>query len=192
MPEINLLNNNSGPKAGIGSTLASTMSKALIVVLVLLLAYWGYALFATRSARNSIASAKYAIEQDQQDIIKNGGRNEVLTRQAQLKQADTLITNHVYWSRFFSDIAKATLKTAAYGGFAVDADGVITASVIVPDYQSLDQFLQVFDLPAYNGNFSNVKIVSVSKSQDENVEALDARIKFNYSVGALKNKQSPQ
>lgn len=189
MPEINLLNNNS-QQASFGSTLASTMSKALVVVLILLLAYWGYVLLATRSAKNGIASATFAIEQDQQEIIKNGGRSEVLTRQAQLKQASTLITNHVYWSRFFSDVAKATLKTAAYGGFSVDPDGVITASVIVPDYQALDQFLQVFDLPAYNGNFSNVRIISVSKSEEENVESLDARIKFNYSIGALKNKQT--
>ncbi len=189
MPEINLLN-NTGQRPNIASTIASTMSKALVVVLILLLAYWGYTLLATRSVRNNIATAKFAIEQDQQDIIKNGGRSELLTRQAQLKQANTLISNHVYWSRFFSDIAKATLKTAAYGGFAADANGVITASVLVPVYQALDQFLQVFDLPAYNGNFSDVKIVSVSKSQDEDTQSLDARVRFNYSVGSLKNKQA--
>ncbi len=191
MPEINLLT-NSGPQSSIGSTLASMMSKAFGVVLVLLLLYWGYVLFAVHTTKNNIAEASAAIKQDQQDIIQNGGRDEVLTRQAQVKQASTLINNHVYWSRFFSDIAKATLKTAAYGTFAADEKGVITASVIIPDYQSLDQFLQVFDLPAYNGNFNNVRIVSVSKSQEENTDLLDARIRFEYTIGALKNKQTPQ
>jgi cell division protein FtsB len=185
MPEINLLSNNT-KKVSVGSAIGSLMVKALAVVLIFMLVYWGYTLFMSRRTASRIKETTAQIEKDQQDILKNTKRDELLTRQVQLQEAEKIIHNHVYWSRFFKDIAKSTLRTSSYGGFTVDPGGVITVSVNVPDYQTLDQYLQVFDLPAYNTNISDIKIVSVSKVEKEGSQTLDARLRFNYNKQSLK------
>lgn len=163
------------------------MAKALAVVLVAAIAYYGVVLYLNSKTTKGIAEIKAKIEADQQEIIKNKSRPELLTRQVQLKEAEKIIKNHVYWSRFFKDIANATLKVSSYGGFTTDQGGVIVASVLVPDYPTLDLWLQVFDLPAYNQNFSDVKIVSISPVEKVNFKGYDARIRFTYNVDSLKS-----
>jgi len=185
MAEINLLATNT-KKTTLGSAIGSLMVKALAVVLLAALAYYGFAFFMVSSMDKKITETKALIESDQQDIISNKARPELLIRQTQLDEAAKLISSHVYWSRFFKDIAKATLQASAYGGFTVDQGGVIIASVLVSDYAALDQWLQVFDLPSFNKNFSDVKIISVTKVDEENFVGLDARVKFTYNLESLK------
>lgn len=189
MAEINLLATNT-KKTTIGSAIGSLMVKALAVVLLAALTYYGYASFKVGSTDKKITETKAQIESDQQDIISNKARPELLARQTQLDAAEKLIGSHVYWSRFFKDIANATLQTSAYGGFTADQGGTITASVLTADYATLDQWLQVFDLDAFNKNFSDVKVISVAKIEKENFVGLDARINFKYNLGALKGAQA--
>lgn len=187
MPEINLLANNNA-RGGVGDTLALLLVRALAVVLILLMLFFIYIFFSNRSVDSKIESTSAQIQKDQNEIAENSDRQRLLTRQAQLKEAKVIITNHVFWSRFFGDLAKSTLQNARFGSFASEADGTVTASVIVPDYATLDKFLQVFDLPAYNGNFSDVKIVSIAKAANSETNELDARIRFRYNTESLKNK----
>lgn len=186
MSEINLLNSNT-KKTSLSSAIGSLMAKALIVVLVAAIVYYGVVLFLSSKTTKDISAIKVKIETDQQEILKNESRPELLTRQVQLKEAENIIKNHVYWSRFFKDMANATLKASSYGGFTVDKGGVIVASVLVSDYATLDQWLQVFDLPTYNKNFSDVKIVSISAVDKVDFKGYDARIKFTYNVDSLKS-----
>lgn len=187
MPEINLLANNNS-RSGVGDTLALLLVRALAVVLIMLMLFFVFVFFSNRSVNTKIEKTSVQIQQDQDEIAKNSDRQRLLTRQAQLKEAKVIISNHVYWSRFFGDLAKSTLQTARFGSFASEADGTVMASVIVPDYATLDKFLQVFDLPAYNGNFSDIKIVSIAKAAGSEINELDARIRFRYNTESLKNK----
>lgn len=185
MAEINLLSNNT-PRPSVSKTLSSIFVKTLAVLLLLVLVYFGYIFFALKNTSNASASETEKINQDQQDILSNKNRSELLIRQSQLKEAENLIENHVYWSRFFKDIAQATLKTTSYSDFSSQGDGNITVSLTVPDYKTLDEFLQVFDLPQFNKNFSNVRIISVAKTTQGSVPSLKVKVRFQYNIDVLK------
>jgi hypothetical protein len=178
--QINLLKQSST-----GGDISKNIPKFLIwvflVILALLLCYYGWLFSESKSMDNKIAAAETKINNDNQTMAApSSGKDELLTRQQQLQILSGLISGHVYWSQIFKPLADATLKNASYSSLAVGAGQDLTLSVTVPTLEDLDKYMQIFNLPEFNQNFSNVDIGGFSKVQGKNTTSIQFQVKMQY------------
>lgn len=185
MAQINLLkqSNNNEALSGIFS---SVVVKVLIVVLVVLIGYYGWVAWQIRNTNNDIAQATKSIQDANQAIAGIQGKDELVTRQGQLKELGTIIANHPYWSAFLAELARVTLKTASYLSIQTLDDGHVSLIVSVPAMADLDKFLQVFNDPDFNQNFSDIKIDSVGTVQKADKIYYQFGVKMQYDTGLLQ------
>lgn len=187
MAQINLLKQNK-PSALSGLNPASILSKLAIIGLLFLAAYYGWLTYKTRGIKKEIEGINQQIEQQKQDLAKVKERDEILTRQAQIKEFDSLISGHLYWSQLLPELAKVTLKNASYLSFRAQNDGTISMDVRVPSIEELDKFLQVFDSPKLNRYFSDLRIGGINKSFDKDIGYINVDIQMKYDQKLLQNQ----
>lgn len=180
MADINLLSNNGG-SSSFSKSRASWVVRILSVIMVLVILYYGYLFIAIRSSNNQLADWKSKTVQAQADAISRKDRAELLTRQGQLQNINTLIKDHMYWSYLLPELARITLKSANYTSIAADSKGLLTLTVTANSYSELDKYLQVFNLPEFNKQFSDVKVLSLTKSQENSTvqNTMNLQLKFN-------------
>ncbi len=163
MPEINLLSTTKEqPK--FSNAKASMSIKILSLLLLLTLAYFAYLWFAARQARADIATLNAKIAQKQSDVFSRKDRAELITRQGQLQNLNGLVKNHLYWSYLLPELARVTLKSSTYSTVTADSSGTLTMNVTAPTYEDLDKYLQIFNLPQFNQQFSDVKVLSLTRA----------------------------
>src|SRR6185503_8986060 len=111
MPQINLLKQTATK-----SPLPTGKISAWVMLLVLVgsLGYYGFLFIQLKTANADITSLQSQISTDQQAAATIPNKNELFTRQLQLKSLDGLISKHVYWSQVLPSLAQVTLKTASY------------------------------------------------------------------------------
>ncbi len=185
MAQINLLGTHA-PKVQYSSLISSFIVKGLGIILALLLLYYGYLVLAAGQQKKTITTLEEEVATIEQQFNNNQQKNQLFTRQTQLKDLELLLKRHVYWSGIIGELSRVTLKASSYSSFTVTDEGSIQASVEVPNYVELDKFLQVFDLPQFNKQVSNVKIRSITKVQRENALSISAKIEFNYNADSLR------
>lgn len=186
MAQINLLGSNASVKNT--RFLPTLLVRIFIVALVLVVIYYGYLFFTLKSKTNAIADVQQKIAQAQSESLANQDRKELLVRQQQLQNANDLIKKHVYWSYFLPELARVTLQNGSYLDITSQNNGIVDLSLTVSDYAEMDKVLQVFDLPQFNQEFSDVKIVSVGKSQDKDVIRNQLKIQLKFNTDFIKNK----
>ncbi len=185
MPQINLLKEkNSNPRALQG--MLAIVNIILIVIILGLGAYYGWMYFSVKSNNNNILDIQDKISKEKSAALKQPDRQQLLTRQAQLKELEGLIAKHPYWSAMLPQLATVTLKEASYMSVKLDTAGFLDVSVTVPNTESLDKFLQIFDLPEYYKNFYNLKIGSISNGQKDNKLLTKFDLRMNYNPDLLK------
>jgi hypothetical protein len=180
--QINLLKQPSESHSGATPKIFEWI---LIVVLGGLIVYYGWLYFASNQADKNITATEIVIDQETQKALSAPQRQELITRQEQLKNLASLISSHVYWSQILPKLAQSTLKTATYSDLQINPDGTLTLSATVPTLADLDIYLQVFDLPAVNKYFSNVKISSFAKVQNLTSSAIKFQVTMNYDPSII-------
>ncbi len=186
MAQINLLGSSDlGKKSGFPTTL---LGRVLFVVLILVLVYYTYLFFSIRSKTSAIAEMEQRIAQAQSESLSNIDRKELLTRQQQLQNANDLIKTHVYWSYFLPELAKVTLQNSSYLDITTQNNGIVELTLVVPNYAEMDKVLQVFDLPQFNQQFSDVKIVSIGKSQQKDVIRNELKVQLKFNTDYIRNR----
>lgn len=189
MAQINLLSSNSSNKPNPGQMVLSLGIKLLIGILGLLVLYYVWLFWSSSSTIAKTKDLKSKIVQDQSAVLSDKDRQELVVRQGQIKALNALLQNHVYWSNLFPKLAEATLNSASYVSFSATNDGKGSMVVSVPSYSDLDKFLQVFDLPQFSQNFSDLRITSISRSQKGNNLETKAEMQFKYN-GSLITKSA--
>ncbi|GEM_PF-780626 len=181
MAEINLLNQKSTSHANIGNLISSIVVKAVLAILLGVVVYYGYLFYKIKTTEATIIQMQNKIKDNQEKIKNFDKRDEIITRQGQLKELKELYKNHLYWSKLIPELSRVTLRTASYLNFSATADGKVTLAAVVPDYASLDKFLSVFDLPEFNRCINDVKLLNISKSQraDTLETKFDLQLKYN-------------
>jgi len=157
MAQINLLKQKTVSQ-NFWERFPSLLVKILIFVVVVLIGYYAWLYLQVYNVEKSIAQEQRDLSVAGQQVSSIGNRNEIYTRQAQLQQLDGLISKHLYWSHIFPVLANVTLKKSSYSSIKITKDGIINLSVTVPDLDSVDKFIQVFDQPEFYQNFSNLKL----------------------------------
>lgn len=165
----------------------SWLARLMVVVVVAILAYYGYLFYASHKVQGQIDSLRTKTQTAQADAVSNKDRAQLLTRQGQLASLNPLIKNHTYWSALLPEVARVTLKQASYVTMQADSSGTMVLTVSVPDYASMDKFLQVFDMSQYNQQFKDVKILSINKSQEASNLNLNLRIQLSFNPDFIKN-----
>ncbi len=185
MAEINLLDSQAHSSA------IKTQGKLWllrIITIVFFAALIGYVLLFIWgwTTNSSIAKEKTEIAQYQADIKDNQQRQELLTRQGQLKNVNQLLASHKYWSPVLPELARVTLTSAKYTSITADAKGELELTVITPSYAEAEKYLQVFDLPEYNKQFSNVKVMALTKAQVGDLLQTTMRLRLTLNPSFLK------
>lgn len=188
MADINLLQNDTSTTGSIVGRGGFYVSRLLMVVLVAVIAWYGYLLFDGHKTSGSIKDTQAKISQAESEALNNEGRGELLTRQGQVKALDGLIENHLYWSYLLPELARVTLPSTKYTTVEADAAGKLSLSVSLNSYDDFEKFMQVFDLPEYNQQFSNVRVVSINKTQKDDTIETVVRLQLTFNPEFIKGK----
>ncbi len=189
MPQINLLSSNVRRQPASLVSITPLLVKVLTGLLIVLVLYYGFTWFRSKSADKQIEQLQQSINQKRSDISQNDQRNEVLTRQGQLLDLQKILNKHLYWSLFLnSELPRVTLQAASYSSISAQSDGTVTLVVSVPTYGDLDKYLQVFNLERFNkdfNQFTDVQIKSITRSQQGNSLLTSFRIEFKYNTDSI-------
>jgi hypothetical protein len=185
MPQINLL--DSETKASFKGNGYSWLARVMGAILVLAILAYAYLYIHQRSLQNQINQTREKTATAQDEATTNTAREELLTRQGQLVSLNPLLKNHVYWSGLLPELARVSLRQSSYVSIEAAANGNLILSVKMPTYADLDKFLQVFDLPEYNRQFSNVRVLSINKSADAGLITYIMRVQLTFNTDFIKN-----
>lgn len=189
MAEINLLQShtvNDQPSAGFA---LRVIARLLTIILILVLIVYGLLWFYNWSAQKKLVTTRNDIDRAQRDAIASKDRNELITRQEQLTSLETLLDNHVYWSFLLPELARVTLKSAHYTEINAQKDGSLDLTVNLPNYEEIEKYLQIFDLPEFNQQFSDVRILGINNVQSANAIETQMRIKLNFNPEYIKGRR---
>lgn len=186
MPQINLL--DSEQKTSFRAKNYVWLSKIMGGVLVLVILAYGFLYFQENSRQNKINEVREKTAAAQKQLADSADRKEVITRQGQLNALNPLLENHVYWSGLLPELARISLRQSRYVNIDSAGNGSMVLNVEMPSYADLDKFLQVFDLPEYNREFSNVRVLSINKEISESgLIAYAMRVQLSFRPDFIKN-----
>lgn len=188
MPDINLLQSESHDIGSEVSNAARIVARLLVFVVVAAILAYGALFFWGWTTQGSIEKVTTQVAAKQQEILANKDRNELVTRQEQLKELNTLIDEHLYWSYLMPELARVTLKSGRYTNIEAKSDGKLNLTVNLPSYEDIEKFMQIFDLPEYNQQFSNVRIVSIGKTQSENSIETRVSLQLTFNPEFIKGR----
>lgn len=188
MADINLLQTPGVETTTVAHRSTKLLSRLLMVVLLLIVVFYIYLQFDQWRTNRDIADTNSAIATAQSEALKNKSRGEVVTRQGQLKELDGLLKGHMYWSYLLPELARVTLRSAKYTAIDADSNGKLSLTVSLPSYDELEKFMQIFDLPEYNKEFSNVRILSINKTQLDNTLETVVRLELTFNPSYLKGR----
>lgn len=166
----------------------------LVLALLALVAYYIWLFIALNNTEKEINLNQNKIKTDTEAAMHVPKRDELLVRQIQLKELEGVISNHLYWSQLLPEIAKVTLKTASYSSLKVDKSNELVMTVTVPSLLEFDKYLQVFDNPDVNANFSNIRISGLHKIeqgtdfQNSNASPLSFVVNMKINSDLIKYK----
>ncbi len=185
MAEINLLKQSSNSQNLLGA-LPKLLAFVFGAILICVIGYYGWLIYDLKNLENKVLTLQTRMAKEKQEGFSADKRDEVLTRQLQIKSLDGLIKTHLYWSQIFPKLADVTLKKAAYSNLKIDATGVMSITVTVPAIEDLDKFMQVFDQPKYYKDFYDIRISGFSKVQDKVNPAIRFDVKMKYNPDIVK------
>jgi hypothetical protein len=185
MAQINLL--DSQQTTSFKGSGYKWLSRLMTVFLVVVILGYGYFFIRQRSLQSQINDVRSQTAAAQTEATSNTAREELLTRQGQLVSLNPLIKNHVYWSGLLPELARISLRQSGYTSIEAASNGNLILSVEMPTYTDLDKFLQIFDLPEYNRQFSNVRVLSINKVAREGQIAYLMRVQLTFSTDFIKN-----
>ncbi len=188
MSDINLLQNPSAQSSVISGRSRVFLARILMFALVVVvLGYVGLKFFSWQNGK-TMAQTQTAVVAAQNEALNDKQRKELITRQGQSKELDSLVKNHMYWSYMLPELAKVTLRTARYTEISTDDQGKLLVTASLPSYEDLEKYMQIYDLPEYNQQFSNVKILSISRQQlNESIQTV-VRLELTFNPEFLKGK----
>lgn len=188
MSEINLLQSRI-EEGGVNSNpIIKIVAKLLMLLVVVAVGLYITLIISSWLTKKKLVDVNKKIQNVQSSAIANKDRIELVTRQEQLSELETLIKNHKYWSVLLPELARVTLKTAKYSEIDAQDDGKLELSIKLPNYEEIEKFLQIFDLPEYNQQFSNVRIISINRVLTESRVETELNLELTFNPEFIKGK----
>jgi hypothetical protein len=189
MSDINLLSSDSTGASSVNNGLLSRILARLILILLIAAVGIYVLLFIVNyTSNNSLKTTQQKIDTLQAQALASKDRNELVTRQEQISQLDNLIDQHSYWSYLLPELARVSLKSAKYTDISATSDGTLKLSIVLPSYADIEKYMQIFDLPEYNQQFSNVRIVGIDSVQNESSIETKLRLQLTFNPSFIKGR----
>ena len=163
------------------------MSLVLFLLIIVVVAYAIIYVHTWRS-NTKLVEVKQQVQTLQQEALADNGRNELVTRQQQLAELETLISDHVYWSYLLPELSRVTLKSARYSRIEADKNGTLNLTVILSSYSDVEKYMQIFDLPEYNQQFSNIRITNIGTAQKDTAVEVELRLQLTFNAEYIKGR----
>lgn len=162
--------------------------RIVTLIFVLTLALYGYLFYSDWSGGKAITEHQAVIAEVQSSLENNQKRSELLVRQGQVKSANDILAKHLFWSGLLPELARVSLVSAEYSLIETTAEGDLNLTVTVPTYSDAEKYLQVFDLPEYNKYFSNVRVLSLTRAQQDEILQTTMRLQLTLNPDLLKKQ----
>lgn len=186
MQEINLLKNQFRNQTTVWERRQRLITASLIAVIILEITA-GVLLFLFKQSVDKRKGA--VVERNIQTQAKlNVKQNELVPAkalQAQLKNLSRLVDSHVYWTSFFDELSKVTLKKIHYTQLQTDVAGKVYVEGRAENYSDLGKLLLGLST---SENFSNVRLLSSGPSTGE-IGGLIFGIDFKIKPGLLNKHE---
>lgn len=160
---------------------------ALIVIAILLAVTLGVSYAVMKQYQSQADLELQKVESDLGDMdqkIKNldAEKNQAQIFQRQLKAADKLLEEHIYWTNFFSFLEKNTVAGVYFVNMVGGSDGQIVLSGVAKSYKDIARQIVSFRT---DDSVSRVSILSASASVDSegNVAEVDFDAKLKLKPG---------
>lgn len=118
-------------------------------------------------------------------VVLNSKSKDALSYKDKSAAFSDLLSNHVYWTRFFSWLELNTLNTVKYEGFEGDVSGLYTLSASAPTYAEASWQTKIFSdsLMVKNVSINNASVDSEESSSSESeITEEDARVYFEIEL----------
>ena len=188
MPDINLLQTQSSDPGEAVNNVARVFARLLLIAVIGVIVAYAVLYFIGWRSQSTLDKTNMQVQSRQAETLGNVGREELVTRQEQLKELETLVDQHVYWSYLMPELARVTLQSAQYTNIEANSDGKLTMTVTLPSYQDIEKYLQIFDLPEFNQQFSNVRIVGIEKTQSEGSLQTQLTVQLMFNPAFIKGR----
>ncbi|HYE22795.1 MAG TPA: hypothetical protein VD998_04380 [Verrucomicrobiae bacterium] len=165
MQEINLLQSKLKDRAQSWDRKNTAMSAIMGIITVAVLAAGGFLYFLNGNVVNQTDQLKTDNLSIQTKLDSSQG--ELVSAknfQAQLKNIDTLLKGHVYWSGVFDELEATILKEAQYVVLSARSDLKMHAEGVVNSYTDLGKL--ILSLSTHE-NFSNVELLGVQRNSGQ-------------------------
>lgn len=182
MADINLLQPAQGPERSSASF--SHLNALGVLILVLIIALYAYFTVAAALAQKNTNKALEEKNKIETEIKSQEEYATLLSNQDKLKNIQTLLDEHLDWSKFFPSFQEATLKTATYSKVSATSDGGAIISGTVPDFQNLDKLIKAFQLSDFDF-INDVKLTSIALASGEKT-GIDFSIKITFNKSILE------
>ncbi len=110
----------------------------------------------TQSVLQSNQDIQNAINSNQKDLANARGL------QAQLKNIQLLLTNHIYWTSFLKNLYAATTKKTQYTGISAGTDGKVHLLGTAPTYTDIGKLILSLSTTE---NITSVKLTTVTPAE---------------------------
>ncbi|MDR3643016.1 MAG: hypothetical protein P4L74_05315 [Candidatus Doudnabacteria bacterium] len=188
MAQINLLKQNSS-RQPFAESFYRLLPAVFGLILLGVFCYYGWLIFSEHSISGQTSALQIKMNQESQGALNNPRRSELLARQLQLKDLNSLVAAHLYWSQIFPVLAQVTLKKAIYDNLTINPQtNTIVLSTEVPTLEDLDKYMQVFNLPQFNKYFSNVRIGGFDQVQGPAGSSVKFIVTMNYDPSLVQYK----
>lgn len=169
MSQINLLKNESEDHLSFSSSMQGTRSPAfyvLIGILILELLVYGFFFFyGRRISQQMLAVEQRGASVDVEISKVDAQRLQAISYQQRLSNLQTLLKEHLSWSKFFSELEKYTYNLVSYDQLQInDGDNVATVSGSVNSYTDLAKLMTGL------GASPNIRSVSLQSSGQKAAE----------------------
>lgn len=188
MAEINLLKQTS-PSQNFAKQIPSLLVKFFAVVGLAVVGFYVWLNVQNKLLEKNLVKLSAEIVESKKSALTMEKREELLTKQHQLKEYAKLIAGQTFFSQIFEPLAAQAYKNSKYLTMRATSDGSVSMKVNTPTLQDLDKMFQMFNTEDFMKNFNNVKVGGFYKSKNtEGVDEYLFEIKMNYNTEIIKAK----
>ncbi len=145
IPKMNLIKQNVIVYFNFSKIIYSFLLVAVISSIIIGLIYGGIYLIKMEKVKETKKFQFQINKIDREIAFLEKQLPEIIEFQKKLKDRETLLKNHIYWTPFFEQIEKYTLPNVYYSGLNVNTSGQINLSAITDNYDSINKQITVFN-----------------------------------------------
>lgn len=162
---------------------------AAVAVAVVGAGYGGLAIL-DKSVTGQISSTREQLQEVNREVAKlQATQRTILTTTKRVGAIQTLIDQHIRWTKFFRQLEKYTLPTVEYGSsFSADTKGEILLTAHTTSYEEVARQYLIFEQAVGRGDFiDSFSITGANVSDDGKTRVVAFNVSLHLTSSLLLN-----